>query len=164
MIQMRCFYHDVDAAASCNRCGKGLCRDCTITMDNGEVICRDCFQGIINGQKSMAAQVDRRFNIGKVLGVIAFVFALFKLDASIIGALIIALWVASWPISIFFSNKTDDPYVATSWESAGNLILGKLFIAIIGSPFIAIPAINGQKKRKSIIAKNEALLNSLVNR
>ncbi|MBO5636110.1 MAG: hypothetical protein J5906_01100 [Acidaminococcaceae bacterium] len=161
---MRCFYHDVDAAASCNRCGKGLCRDCTITMDNGEVICRDCFQGIINGQKSMAAQVDRRFNIGKVLGVIAFVFALFKLDASIIGALIIALWVASWPISIFFSNKTDDPYVATSWESAGNLILGKLFIAIIGSPFIAIPAINGQKKRKSIIAKNEALLNSLVNR
>ena len=73
---MRCFYHDVDAAASCNRCGKGLCRDCTITMDNGEVICRDCFQGIINGQKSMAAQVDRRFNIGKVLGVIAFVFAL----------------------------------------------------------------------------------------
>lgn len=51
MIQMRCFYHDVDAAASCNRCGKGLCRDCTITMDNGEVICRDCFQGIINGQK-----------------------------------------------------------------------------------------------------------------
>ena len=88
-------------------------------------------------------------------------FPLFKLDASIIGALIIGLWVASWPVAIFFSNKTDDPYVATSWESAGNLMLGKLVIAIIGSPFIAIPAIIGQKKRKSIIANNEALLNGI---
>lgn len=156
---MRCFYHDEAAAASCNRCGKGLCKKCVITMDNGEIICPDCFRSVVASQKHLAAKVDKRFVIGKILGALAFGYCLIQFGiGGIVGALVIGLWIAACPIAIFWSNKTDDPYVPTSWEGAGNLVLGKLAIAIIGAPFFAISSIKGQRTRKTIIANNEALL------
>ena len=57
---MKCFNHeDREAAATCQRCGKGLCRACASKYT--PCLCDECFEAIQNEHRAQqAAAVERR--------------------------------------------------------------------------------------------------------
>lgn len=52
---MRCFYHeDKEAVATCQRCGKSLCKDCA--SKHSPVYCDECYSIIVADSKNRAEQ------------------------------------------------------------------------------------------------------------
>lgn len=52
---MKCFYHeDRDAVATCQKCGKSLCKECT--MKYKPIICEDCHQEEVREQEEELEQ------------------------------------------------------------------------------------------------------------
>ena len=159
---MQCYYHGVDAVTTCNECGKGLCQGCIFTI-NGRSCCPDCFRNFVDWQKSDVAKDEKYLNIGKVLGVIAFVIC-FTSNIRIIFSLVIALWVACIPIafhSVRDYNKTI-LYPGT-WDDKLQNFKDGIVAAILGAPIVALIIIKGLGQRKKEIANNEALLEQYTN-
>ena len=91
---MKCFYHeDREAAATCQRCGKGLCRECAAKYT--PCLCDDCYEAIQaeNHAQKVAAVEGRRqsrlerlnFTVGDlivncVLGAVLFGILFFASD------------------------------------------------------------------------------------
>ena len=73
---MKCFYHeDREAAATCQRCGKGLCRECAAKYT--PCLCDECFAALqqeAHAQRVAAAEgrrqsrLEQRGNRVAVLG------------------------------------------------------------------------------------------------
>ncbi len=159
---MQCYYHGVEAVTTCNKCGKGLCKGCIFTL-NGKNYCPDCFRGFVDWQKADLAKDEKYLNVGKVLGVIAFVIC-FTSGIRILLSLIIALWVACIPISFRSTREYDKVtfYEATMDDKITNL-KDSLLASILGAPLLAGIIIKGLGQRKKSIANNEALLARYTN-
>ena len=161
---MQCYYHGVDAVTTCNDCGKGLCKDCIITIGGQGSYSQDCFRKYVDEDKASYASLEKKFFIGKILGVIAFLFC-FTGGIGIVLSLIIALWVACVPISIssiregnrrtLFPGTMDDK-IANFNDS--------IFYGILLAPIIGVMVFKCLRERKTIIDNNEALLARYENR
>ncbi len=159
---MKCFYHqEKDAVATCQQCGKAVCRDCVVTIDGNKQYCPDCLQLIIESQKKTLASIKWRlifFGVFFVLGLI-----LSAINGSY-GALIACAIIGWLPIAYFYSKGAPDPYVPVSLEGAGQLAFFKLIVnAILG--FIAvIRGIIDYNSFNKIIASNTEVYNDVISR
>lgn len=157
---MNCFYHQNTAAvANCGGCGKGICRDCSYEMSSGSILCPSCFKGIIDFQISWL----KNFKIRAIIGIILFIgFILMFLNKrgldGIFWGIIIALFIASIPIANYVAGESPDPYVPTSFQSAGNLALFKFVVKFLIGPILLIKGIFEYRNVKKILASNQSLL------
>ena len=99
---MKCYNHnEIDAVATCSRCGKSLCKECADKYR--PILCDDCYQEILqeNEQAKNDALIDTESEWIKslIFGVIsALVFYNLAADGSDIGtAIFAALWGFTWP-------------------------------------------------------------------
>lgn len=159
---MQCFYHNKEAVTTCNNCGKGLCKDCMFTI-NGRNYCPDCFRGYVDWQKTDLARDKKYLNIGKILGVIAFVIC-FTSGIRIIFSLIVALWVACIPISFYcVRDYTKDAFYESTMDDKITNFKDSVIASILGAPIMAITVIKGLGQKKINIANNEELLARYIN-
>lgn len=161
---MKCYYHGEDAVTTCNNCGKGLCKDCIITIGGQGSYCQDCFRQYVEADKADFESLKKKFNIGKILGVIVFVIC-FTGGLSIIASVIIALWLACCPVSISgmhnINNKVLNP---GTWDDKVANYNDSFISGIVMAPIIAAMAYKSLKQRKTVIDNNEALLAQFENR
>lgn len=90
---MKCFYHpDVDAAATCSECGKGICSSCGQYVD-GKMYCKDCAQPL-RWQLERNAEDYERYLKRRKIGIIIelIITALFVL----IGVVILSTGFTFW--------------------------------------------------------------------
>ena len=159
---MKCYYHGEDAVTTCQKCGKGLCRDCIITL-GGQSYCQDCFRQYVEADKADYEGIKKRLNIGKILGVIVFVIC-FTGGLSIIASLIIALWLACCPESISGMHKVNNRELNPgTWDDKVANYNDSFISGIVMAPAIAAMAYKSLKQRKINIDNNEALLAQFEN-
>lgn len=99
---MKCYYHnEIDAVATCSRCGKSLCKECADKYR--PILCDDCFQEIQeeNEQAKNDALIDTRNEWIKslIFGVISAVifYLIFEPGNGMQEGMIAALWGFTWP-------------------------------------------------------------------
>ena len=130
---MECFNHvGAPSVAACEECHKHLCRICAVDLGSF-VLCPTCFSNFIAMQEQHIRSLRRRFIVGIVL-VVLFVLPYVRGIGSfsdLIELLLLALWILSFPISLYMMRGAPDPYVPTSFSAAGNLALFHWFAAIM---------------------------------
>ena len=165
---MKCFNHpDQDAVVTCNHCGKGLCADCTIEMESGGNCCPDCFGSFVNYQKGLLASLRWRlfFFIGVIVCMI--IYAFFSVESFTIEVLrtvvIISMFIGSIPIGFYYMKGAPDPYMPTSLQSAGKLVIFNLIVKCIFGPIFVIKAIFDYKKISKAKKDNELVYENVRN-
>ena len=167
---MMCFNHpNRDAVVSCNQCGKGLCRDCTIEL-NGQNYCLNCFEGFVKYQKKLLFSLNWRiifFIVFFIMGIIGAIIEFTQTEnyvfenSNAIPNIIFFLIIGSIPIGFYYMRGTPDPYVPISYKSAGILMLGNLILKSILGPIFMIKAIYDYFKIKKAKTQNELLIKKL---
>lgn len=164
---MKCFNHnDRDAVVSCNQCSKGLCQDCVIRIGDNNY-CPQCFKTILNYQKKLVSSLRWRLIFFGLL----FVFGIFcgiVNHKEFFANWYICVVIGTLPIAFYYMKGTPDPYVPTSLESAGGLMLLHLAIACLLGPFFAVKGFLNYRALVSTVENNtkvyeEVLQSSLTN-
>lgn len=139
---MECHYHpDVKAVTTCKKCGKPICRNCSIEMTSGDIWCYSC----LKKREEERLKILKKFRIVAIIGVILWVLVLFLNikehgTGGIIRGLIIGFLVACLPISYFYnSNLVESP------EAAKTSVIIKFIVKFILGPFILVKAIKFYK-------------------
>jgi len=151
---MKCFHHpDRDAVVTCCKCGKGLCNDCTITVD-GKIYCPVCFGEIVEYQKKLVKTLHWRLLFFAAFAVIGFIGLI---CSGSFGVLYGQLVFGSLPIAYYYMKGTPDPYVPTTLDAAGSLVLFRLAVACLIGPFMAAKGYFEYKKMLDITKSNAEL-------
>lgn len=161
---MECFNHaGAPSVAACEECHKHLCRTCAVDLGSF-ILCPMCFSNFIAMQEKHIGSLRRRFIVGIVL-VAFFVLPYVRGIGSfsdLMGLLLFALWMLSFPISLYMMRGAPDPYVPTSFSAAGNLAIFHWFIALLIAPFNLLRAYRSYNDFTSAIAENKACLEEVI--
>lgn len=176
---MKCFNHeDRDAAATCQRCGKGLCKECASKYT--PCLCDDCFAAIqAENHTQEVAAVERRkqgrlenlsFTKGDlilncVLGVVAALVWLYYMQGNNYESYTLSDYLLAVPVSFcfpagwrlvgrFFRAGEGDTTIIWFGDSAFITFFLALFLKVIVGTFLGIPAFLFQVY-KVIRAKND---------
>lgn len=162
---MKCFNHEErEAAATCQRCGKGLCKECASKYT--PCLCDDCYEAIQNEHhaRQVTAVEQRRQGrlermtftrndlvLNCVLGIPLVIFALYTIFTeaggfSDPGDVLLLPWIfcvpAGWRITSKWLRlgQGDTTVIYTDADGALYSFVAHLMIRLIGGFFLGIPA------------------------
>jgi hypothetical protein len=161
---MECFNHaGAPSVAACEECHKHLCRICAVDLGSF-VLCPTCFSNFIAMQEKHIRSLRRRFIVGIVL-VVLFVLPYVRGIGSfsdLTELLLLALWILSFPISLYMMRGAPDPYVPTSFSAAGNLALFHWFTAMLIAPVNLMRAYRSYHDFSVAVASNKTHLEDVI--
>lgn len=153
---MKCFYHEErEAVATCQRCGKGLCKECASKYT--PCLCDDCFDAIQHEkrrerqsaedrqrQKYINALADTRSEFLKtcILGIITGVIGWLLIQASesssrppyIFAILVFFSIPFGWKFLTFLQSKIPLSIIGTLWFWVAWLVVKVLLCMLVGIP------------------------------
>lgn len=161
---MKCFNHEQrDAVAACQRCGKGLCKECASKYT--PCLCESCFQALRRedrAQQAAAAQRRRESRLQKltftrndliiscVLGVPLAVYTIYMIVAESYGFDVENILVIPWMFCMPAGWRTMSKWIRAG-QTGGNIIfmdtdsalylfIAHLLLRLAGAMFLGIPA------------------------
>lgn len=163
---MKCFNHpERDAVTTCSGCNKGLCQDCTISVSQGSY-CPNCFEDLIKYQKGLLFSLTWRiafFVVFFVFGVGGAVYGYCTVEnyRDAIPNIAVCSVIGSVPLSFYYMKGTPNPYVPTSFKSAGILMIFNLVIRCILGPIFVLKAAYDYSVVRKAKKNNEFVLESV---
>jgi len=161
---MECFNHaGTPAVCTCAECNKSLCKICAVDFGN-TILCPNCFADYISFQETHLKKLKTRIIVGLVLAAFFILPGITGIRSlsGFIALFLMFLWVASYPVSLYLTSGTPDPYVPTNFSAAGNLMLFRWFTAFLIGPWSLFNAYRGYHMTKSVLEENKSLLADIV--
>ena len=158
---MKCFYHeDREAAATCQRCGKGLCRECAAKYT--PCLCDDCYEAIQaenHAQKVAAVEGRRQSRLERLNFTVGDLIVNCVLGAVLFGILFFAseethrsTWLSLMPIvfcmpagwrtvSRWLRAGEEMRGIVRTYEESGATLVAEFLLKCVLSWFLGIPCI-----------------------
>lgn len=184
---MKCFNHeDREAAATCQRCGKGLCRECASKYT--PCLCDDCFEAIQNENhaRKMAELEQRKQSrldklsftrwdlmLNCLLGAPFAIYAIYSLIVESYGISLENILVIPWMFclpagwrtmsKLIRLGESGNTIIFIDTDSAFYMFVANLLVRCAGAFFLGIPSFLFQiykmtRAKKAVeVATQEAL-------
>lgn len=143
---MKCFYHsELEASATCQRCGKGLCHDCA--AKHSPCLCDECANILATEreeriaaeenekrQKYLDALIDTKWEFLKacIIGVLIVIFV----DLPTLGAIRLTLFFIpfGWKLLTYLQSMTSIFFIGNLFFWAAWLLTKAALSIVIGIP------------------------------
>ena len=162
---MKCFNHENrEAVATCQRCGKGLCRECAGKYT--PCLCDDCFEAIQNenhAQKVAAAENRRQSRLDRLRFTVGDLIANCVLGAVLCAIVLYTLVKQDYPFAMYGGEWTvmlpmlfcmptgwrtvarwmrageEMRVIVRTYEESGTTLVVEFLIKCVASWFLGIP-------------------------
>lgn len=104
---MKCYYHpELDAVASCQHCGKHLCKECADKYS--PILCDDCYKKLRQEEhdrlREARSRIENTIIISILVAIAAFFICIFFIETGIEGAIIATLIAFFAPFGWNYAN------------------------------------------------------------